>query len=354
MAAAIARFAPELGSKQWDDLVLRNPGGGVVWSGWNFLHAKRLNNYIVRQVIVERPGRPDIAVAVAAKKVPFLGEWWSLLGGPAGEDFAAVTEAVNAVAVLARTKRAFMLQIEPQLGGELKQSFLDRGFLASLPRLPNVWTVQIDLSPSEEDIFRSFAKKTRNAINKADREGVRVERVPATDENCARLYRLLVETAEGRFPLRSEAYLKSFWQSFSEADQGQMFLAYREDDDELLAGAYALRFGETSYYKDGASLRVKKAYGVSHAVQWEMIRWGRENGMLTHDMCGTPPAELADDKSHPLYGVGRFKRSFKDEVVDFAGAFELPLRPVSFKIWKLIGDRIARRVSLALRHDTYY
>ena len=175
-----------------------------------------------------------------------------------------------------------------------------------------------------------------------------------TEENSAQLFRLLTETADGRFPLRPEKYYRAFWREFSEAGQGQMFLAYSEGDDELLAGAFALRFGDTSYYKDGASLRVKKAYGVSHLLQWEIMRWGKESGMVLHDLCGTPPANRADDETHALYGVGRFKRSFKDEVFDFAGAFELPLRPRAFKLWKAVGDRIARRLSLWFRNDPYY
>lgn len=351
---ARARYASDAEIQDWDAHVLANPGGGVVWTGAQFLGAKRLNNYLVRHVVVERPDRPNIAVAVAAKKVPLLGEWWSLLGGPAGENLEAVTEAVAAIAELAAGHRAFFLQIEPQLTGDATQGFIDRGYLPSMARLPNVWTVRIELRATEEEIFQSFAKKTRNAINKARREGVYIERVPATAENSAKLFQLLKETADGRFPLRPEKYYRAFWREFSEAGQGQMFLAYREGDDELLAGAYALRFGDTSYYKDGASLRVKKAYGVSHLLQWEVMRWGKESGMVLHDLCGTPPANRADDQTHALHGVGKFKRSFKDEVFDFAGAFELPLRPGAFKVWKVVGDRIARRLSLWFRNDPYY
>ena len=126
---AIARYASEAEVLNWDKLVLANPGGGVVWTGAQFLHAKRLNAYIVRHVIVERTDRPNIAVAVAAKKVPLLGEWWSLLGGPAGEDLDAVTEAVTAIAQLASGRRAFFLQVEPQLTGDNAQGFIDRGYL---------------------------------------------------------------------------------------------------------------------------------------------------------------------------------------------------------------------------------
>lgn len=349
-----ARFATEAEVQRWDELILANPGGGVVWSGEYYLRAKTLNRYRAHHLVVERTGLPSVAVAVIAKRVPLLGQWWSIVGGPVGEDADAVLEIAEAVATLARSRGAFFVQVEPQLPGADRQRMLDSGYRPSPARLPNVWTVRLDLARPEAEIFAGFAKKTRNAINKAGREGVRVERVPATDENCAQFYRLLSETAEGRFPLRPEAYFRSFWQSFAEAGQGQMFLAYRDGDEQLLAGGYALRFGDISYYKDGASLRVKRAYGVSHALQWEMIRWANEGGALIHDMCGTPPAERADDTQHPLYGVGRFKRSFKDEVYDFAGAFERPLRPTRYKVWQQLGEPIARRLSLAFWKDLYY
>jgi lipid II:glycine glycyltransferase (peptidoglycan interpeptide bridge formation enzyme) len=210
----------------------------------------------------------------------------------------------------------------------------------------------VDVRGTEDEVFARIGKKARNSINRAKRDGIEARAVDATDENCAKLYRLLEETAEGRFVLRKAEYYRDFWQSFDTAGNGKMFFAMR--DGELVAGAFAMRLGEKTTYKDGASVRAKTAYGASHALQWAVIRWAIAHGANQHDLCGAPPRNRVDDTTHPLYGVGQFKRSFCPEITDYVGAFELPLKPATFRLWTQIGDRIARRVSLWVSHDPYY
>ncbi|WP_083451559.1 lipid II:glycine glycyltransferase FemX [Leucobacter celer] len=360
-AGAVARLASEAERTGWDALVAANPGGGEVWMGESYLGVKReQGRYRDYRVVVERPGRPSVAVGVLAKRVPLLGEWWHLPAGPAGEDTAAVLEAASAVAGLARSRGAFLLKIEPRLGLDARDAIRAAGYRDTVRIIPNPSTVLVGLGEpgrSDEELLASLGKKARNSINRARRDGIEVSRVPATDENCATLYRLLRETAEGRFVLRSEAYYRAFWQRFEADGSGRMFLAHRAGADgapELIAGAYAMALGDKTTYKDGASVRAKSAYGASHALQWEVLRWAAERGARVHDLCGAPPSDRADDRDHPLHGVGQFKRSFAPEITDYAGAFDLPLKPRAYAFWVKLGDRLARRWSLAVRKDPYY
>ena len=358
---AVARFALEAERADWDALVAANPGGGEVWMGDAYLDVKReQGRYRDRRVIVERPGRSPVAVGVLAKRVPLLGEWWHLPAGPAGEDTAAVLETASAVADLARSRGAFLLKIEPRLDPGARDAIRAAGYRDTVRIIPNPSTVLVEIGApdrSDEQLLAGLGKKARNSINRARRDGIVASRVPATDENCAALYRLLRETAEGRFVLRSEEYYRAFWQGFERSGAGQMFFAHRAGADgepELIAGAYAMALGDKTTYKDGASVRAKSAYGASHALQWEVLRWAAERGARVHDLCGAPPADRADDREHPLFGVGQFKRSFTPEITDYAGAFDLPLRPWAYVFWTKLGDRLARRWSLAARKDPYY
>lgn len=352
--AAVARLATPDERVRWDALISANPGGGEVWMGAEYLDLKeREGRYRQYRVVVERGGgRPALAVGVLAKRVPLLGEWWHLPAGPPGEDAAAVLEAAAAVADLARARGAFLLKLEPRLGLEAASAFRAAGYRDTVRVIPNPSTILVDVSGSEDEVFARIGKKARNSINRARRDGIVVSRVPASDEHCAALYRLLVETAEGRFVLRAERYYREFWRSFAAANAGQVFLAHR--DGELVAGAFAMGLGAKTTYKDGASVRAKAAYGASHALQWEVIRWANERGAILHDLCGAPPANQAEDRAHPLFGVGQFKRSFQPEITDYVGAFDLALKPRAFALWAKLGDRIARRASLALHKDPYY
>lgn len=349
---AVARFATPAERADWNALVAANPGGGEVWQGEQYLEAKRHGRYEPRHVIVEGEDLPKLAVGVLSKRVPLLGEWWHVPAGLAGGDVAAVLEASTAIAALARARGAFFLKIEPRLGPEAAEALLGAGYRRTVRIVPNPSTVLVDVSGTEQELFARIGKKARNSITRAGRDGIEVARVPASDENCAAFFALLRETAAGRFVLRAEGYYRGFWQGFARAGEGQMFFATR--DGELLAGAFAIALGAKTTYKDGASIRDKSAYGASHALQWEVLRWANERGATVHDLCGAPPAARADDAEHPLHGVGRFKRSFAPDITDYVGAFDLPLKPRAYAFWVRIGDRIVRRWSLAVHRDPYY
>lgn len=351
--ASQVRFATEAEAARWDELVAANPHGGEVWAATAHLETKRFSRYQPYRLIVERPGRAPLAVGVIAKRVPLLGEWWMVLAGPEAEDLAGTLEASEAIAAFAGSHGAFLVKIEPRLGTETRPAFEGAGYLPTIRRIPNESTVLVDVSGTEDEIFARFGKTARNAINRGRREGVVVTRVDSSDANCARFFALLEETAGGgRFVLRPSGYFRTFWQTFSREGSGQMFFAER--DGRLLAAAYAIHLGSKTTYKEGASLREKQAYGVSHLLQWEVMRWANEQGATVHDLCGTPPSDRLDDESHELHGVGRFKRSFHDEVTDYVGAFDIPLRQRAYRLWVRFGDPIARRLSLALRKDPYY
>lgn len=317
------------------------------------------------RVIVEREGASPVAVGVLAKRVPLIGEWWHLPAGPAGENAAEVIEISAAVADLARSRGAFLLKIEPRLGPDSRAALHGAGYLDSVRIIPNPSTVLVDVSTkapagsaeAAAELRARIGKKARNSISRAGRDGIVVRRVPASDENCAAFAGLLRETAEGRFVLRSDRYYREFWQRFGRAGSGQLFFAYRPGDDGedlLLAGAFAMALGAKTTYKDGASMRAKIAYGASHALQWDVLLWANERGAQVHDLCGAPPSDRADDREHPLFGVGQFKRSFSPVITDYAGAFDLPLKRRAYAFWAKLGDRLARRASLALKKDPYY
>jgi len=362
-AAATARFATAQEREGWDALLSANPGGGEVWMSDAYLGVKhRENGYRDHRVVVDRPGRAPVAVGVLAKRAPLLGEWWHLPAGPAGEDEASVLEVAAAVAAFAKDRGAFLLKIEPRLGPESRAAIRAAGYLDVVRITPNPSTVLVDVgvhgaaapgsAEAEAELFARLGKKARNAINRARRDGIEVSPAPASEENCRALFALLRETAEGRFVLRRESYYRDFWQSFESAGVGQIFLAHREG--QLIAGAFAMALGEKTTYKDGASVRAKSAYGASHALQWEVLRWASERGARVHDLCGAPPSDRIEETGHPLHGVGQFKRSFQPVVTDYAGAFDLPLRPGAYAFWVKLGDRLMRRWSLLVRRDPYY
>lgn len=355
-----ARFATDAERAGWNALVASNPGGGEVWSGTEYASAKAFNGYAARYVVVEggpageQSGHPSLAVLVLEKSVPLLGKLWYLPAGPAGSDSDAVLEAARAVADLGKKQGAFMLKIEPRIieSADAKHAFTSAGFRQTFRIIPNESTVMLDISGEEADVTGRFASSCRNKIRRAEKEGLVIRRVEANEHNCRVMFNLLVETGAGRFELRPYEYYKKFWQTYTEAGTGVLILGYA--DEIPVAGLFGMVLGETSVYKDGASVRVGLPTGSMNALQWELIQWARERGAVRHDLCGAPHSSRVNDKSHPLYGVGQYKLAFNKNIIDHIGTFDLPIKPIAYKIWATLGDRLARRLALKRRSDPYY
>lgn len=352
------RFATPAEVNRWDELVELAPGGGEIWQSREYAEVKRHQRYTPRFVLGE--GFP--ATLVLEKRIPLIGTLWYVPGGPdASADAAGTTLSAaefvpvgRRLAEFAKTQGVFLLKVEPRLIAS-DEAFATLGAAGYEPAphvLPHVSTIVLDISGDEDAIMAGFSSSTRTKIRKADREGFDVRRVEATEANCRIMYDLLTGTAEDKFELRPFEYFRDFWQGFQQAGRGQLVLGY--DGDAPVAGMFATALGQTSGYKDGASAKAKLPTGAMYRMQLELIRWGKEQGATRHDLIGTPPSDQLDDKEHRLYGVGQYKLRLSKDVTDFVGTLDLPLHAAKVKLWRTIGDRIARRYTLATRRDVFY
>jgi lipid II:glycine glycyltransferase (peptidoglycan interpeptide bridge formation enzyme) len=343
------RFADQTEIDNWNTHILANPDGGNVFQSYEFAEQKRLGGWAPRFLLVD-----DIAITVLEKTVLGLGRLWYFPKGPEVDSLRRLDDILPQLRGFAAKHGVFAIKIEPELlkTDETLASLLKLGLVKVRPIQPNFSTVTLDISPDLETVLASLNQKGRHAINRARRDGVTTELVAASDENCQRMYKLLAETAAGQFQIRSYNYYKTFWQRFEKAGMGQLFFAYFED--KLVAGAYAIAYGHKGTYKDGASVRERTAYGASHLLQWRVIEWMKEKGVIIHDLCGAPPSDQIKNPDHPHYGIGRFKTSFNKEVTDYVGAYDIVIRPFAYKLWAKIGERITLRFHRKLHGESYF
>lgn len=342
-----ARYATDEEIAQWDSLILKNPDGGNVFSSFEYSEIKKLTNYTPRYVIVGK-----IAVTVLEKTTAPLGTLWYLPKGPGVASTKQLFDLLKALKPLAKKAGVFAVRIESELDRKSQATLERHGMKKAAPIIPNPSTITLDISPSLEEILTALPQKGRHAIRRAGRDGVTVEQVTVNEENAKIMYKLLAETAEGQFGIRSYNYYKTFWQTFENAGLGQLFFAYFEG--KVVAGAYAMVFGKKSTYKDGASVRQRTAYGASHLLQWHVIEWAKSQGALVHDFCGSPPSDEIGNPEHPHYGVGLFKLSFSKNVSDFIGCYDYVLSPTRYKAWVKLGERVHRRLYFKRTKDYYY
>lgn len=346
------RFATDTEIQDWDTKVAANPDGGNVFQGALFAEQKKLSGWTPRFIVAG-----DVVITALERKVFGLGKFWYLPKGPGVASVVALGDILHDLHRFAAKDGVFAVKIESEI--EKTDSALlalkELELVKVTPIQPNYSTVLIDLSPDLEVVLATLNQKGRHAIKRAERDGVTVERVDTTDENCRIFYDLLTQTAGNQgftSSIRPLDYYMKFWNRYSAAGQGQLFLA--KFDGKIVAGAFALLLGKKSTYKDGASIRVDGAYGVTHLVQWNVITWAKENGATQHDLCGTPPSDLINDESHRWYGVGRFKTSFNKHVTDYIGAYDLAVKPRQYALWTKFGERATKSLWWRTHHESWY
>lgn len=341
------RFATSEEIAQWDSFILDQPDGGNVFSSKTYAEIKKRTGYVPLFVFVDKT-----PITILQKNAFPLGKLWYLPKGPNVVDTQSLFNILDALGPFARRQRVFAIRIESELEQAFEPELTQSGLRKAKAIIPNPSTIILDIQSSAEELLASLPQKGRHAIRRAERDGVTVKTVEATEENCRTMYNLLAETAQGQFGIRAYEYYREFWQRFADNESGQLFFAYFEG--AVVAGAYAMVYGTKSTYKDGASVRQRTAYGASHLLQWHVIEWAQSRGALVHDFCGSPPSDQLQNTEHPHYGVGRFKLSLSKHVVDYIGCYDYIVRPLAYKAWGKIGERVYRGLYYRLTKDYYY
>jgi lipid II:glycine glycyltransferase (peptidoglycan interpeptide bridge formation enzyme) len=188
-------------------------------------------------------------------------------------------------------------------------------------------TIMLDLEPSEEMLLAHMKEKWRYNVRLAARKGVTV-RVAETPADVCAWYRLLRMTSErDNFGIHEYAYYEHVWNLMKPNDEARLFLA--EHEGRLLAGIFVGLFARQAIYLFGASGNEERQLMPNYALQWEAIRWAKQQGALLYDFWGIPET---DDESEAMSGVYRFKRGWGGRIVQFPGCYEIVYRPLAMHL----------------------
>jgi lipid II:glycine glycyltransferase (peptidoglycan interpeptide bridge formation enzyme) len=213
----------------------------------------------------------------------------------------------------------------------------DGGFAAGQPQY-NFWVPlrDADGAPrSEDDVLAGMNQQWRRNIKKAAKAGVEVATGTAAD--LPAFHALYAHTAErDHFTPRPLGYFQTMFRALSaeEPDRIRLYLAHHEGD--LVAATLWVRVGGHTWYSYGASSTEKRDVRGSNAVQWAMIRDALALGADVYDLRGITDT-LDPDDDH--VGLIQFKVGTGGEAVEYAGEWDLPLRPLLYKAFSLYMSR---------------
>jgi lipid II:glycine glycyltransferase (peptidoglycan interpeptide bridge formation enzyme) len=232
---------------------------------------------------------------------------------------------------------------ESELGAQVEAEWKEAGWRFSDDQIQYRNTVHVDLTAAEEDILMRMKSKTRYNIRYAGRNGVVVRRGDRDDLEM--LYEMYAETSvRGGFTIRGEEYYRTVWDEFLPSPGGSpepgdpvAVPLIAEVEGEPVAGAVAFGLDDRVWYLHGMSTLEHREKMPTYAVQWEIMRWGKEQGCRVYDMWGAPDVFERED---PMWGVYRFKRGFGGEVVRTIGAWDYPVKPILYQLYNTLLPKV--------------
>ena len=322
---------------RYNAFVASTPSADVL-QAWEWGEVKRRSGWAARRYLVTDDGRIVASAQVLARR-PVRGTP-RLLYAPRGPVFTDPSSgALDALVAEIRNTAgdAFVLKCDPPFEeGSAEAAALTRAGLAVAPSAgfggvqPKAVMV-LDLEADLEKILAGFRSKWRYNIRLAERKGVEVSR--ASRDDLPIFYDLLAETARrDGFLIRGRRYFEDLYDCLDPAGQIAMFLARYEGT--AIAGAICMGFGPRVTYVYGASSNTHRNVMPNHLMQWSMIRWAKESGYQIYDFRGVSPVRNGKPAEEHLAGLNRFKEGFGARYVEYAGTYDLPLRPIVYRAWR--------------------
>ncbi|MFZ6027189.1 MAG: lipid II:glycine glycyltransferase FemX [Chloroflexota bacterium] len=206
-------------------------------------------------------------------------------------------------------------------------------------------TVLIDLAPAEDELLANMKQKTRYNIRLAERKGVTLR--AGTPDDDALLYRMYAETSvRDGFVVRDDAYYRAVFRAFRAAipqiagpasSTPYMEPLIAEVEGDPVAAVVIFRFAGRAWYLYGMSRQAHREKMPNYLLQWEAMRRAKAAGCTLYDLWGAPDVF---DESDAMWGVFRFKEGLGGSVARTLGAWDLPVRPLYYRLYTQILPKI--------------
>lgn len=333
----------------WDAFVESAPYGAFpqLWA-WGELRAAA-GWRPLRLAVGPSEREPLAGVQLLLRPLPLLG--WALAyapRGPVGQlDLPPVRDAlVRGLRSLGTAEHIATIRADPEVT-------IDRPYGAALmqppwraaPKVQPPVTRIIDLRAGEEALRAGMRRKHRQYVNKAERDGVMVERVDpaapaeAIDSALADFNRIYAGTAErAGFVARQPAYYHRAWELF--APSGRAWLRFAVLDGRRVAALFGFSCGPRAVESYGGMTRAGAEARANYLLKWSAMTDFARAGFAEYDLWGLATG-----------GIRQFKEGFGGREVTYVGARDLALAGVPDALLRMAipAHGMAQRTLLRLR-----
>ncbi len=152
-----------------------------------------------------------------------------------------------------------------------------RQFLAEAPASLGFYGHHLNLSAGVEALFDNLDGSARQAVRKAEREGVTIA-ISQTEEATRAFYGLQCLTRQRHgLPPQPLAFFLNIWRHILAQNQGMIVLASLQG--VTIAGAVYFFAGDQAIYKFGASDYRRQQSRPNNLVMWSAMKWLAQRGL---------------------------------------------------------------------------
>ena len=314
--------------EEWSDFVLNHPKGSVFqtpYMGKVYRESVNFTPFFIA-VLSDKGEVLAILLAVIQKEYKgVLGNFTAraiIMGGPlVKEDDKKVLFFLMNQYNKQICKKAIFTQIRNQFDQEkFKEIFSSQGYIYE-----EHLNIILDISKTEEVLWKEVYTKRRNEIKRALKEDVSFEVFNSVGAlNIS--YDILNEVySRAKLPLPNFSHFIKLFEH-SNKNEGlrigaaiydgkiigcMLFLVYKKTIYDYYAGSYA------AFYKKFPN----------HLIPWEVFKWGKENGYTVFDFGGAGKPDVP-------YGVREYKKKFGGAFVNY-GRFINVHKKITYKFAKI-------------------
>ncbi|OGG26248.1 hypothetical protein A2960_04700 [Candidatus Gottesmanbacteria bacterium RIFCSPLOWO2_01_FULL_39_12b] len=248
---------------------------------------------------------------VYIRKMPILGNFAKI---PRPQPIFDYQSIIN----LKKKLKAYQLKIAPFISStdknykKIRNTFLNLGFKTEYFPFNPTTTLQINLTKSEEKLFKNLTEAKRRAVRKATKNEVAVVESNNIEE-------FINIRKRQYFPLGFMIVpeMKASWKKFY-PENASLLLAYYQT--KPVGGILLLFYDNVAYYWFASSLKIGKKLFAPTLLVWEALKRAKKRGCKTFDFEGIYD-ERFPKASENWRGFTKFKEGFGGKKIVFMENF---------------------------------
>ena len=196
--------------------------------------------------------------------------------------------------------------------------------------------ILVDLTQSQEDLWKRINTGKKRGIKKAYKEKVQIE-LEGSETGLENTYNILEEVYNRvKLPYPEIEFFKALQNLVCDEPRFLIFSAKWEN--KIIAFRYVLAFKKVLYISYAGALKEYYPKCANDLMNWEVFLWGKQNGYTVYDFAGA-------GSPHVAYGVRNNKLRFGGELCS-PGRYEKAHQPLllffakkAFYLWQKLSFR---------------